>query len=136
MKRKLIFLISLIALVSISFISCSDAFEDNDFTIENRSGGTLKINFRAEEITILDGETVVLNEIPKGTYAYITIFQVPANAEVQTDGPVSGDITFDVGTKALLIFVANYDGNTYTIFASLTMKDNLGGSGLTNPLGN
>lgn len=136
MNKKLIYLISLIILVSIGFISCSDAFEDNDFTIENRTGGTLKINFRAEEITILDGQKIILNEIPKGTYSYVTAFQAPDNAEVETEGPVSGDITFDLGTKALLIFVSNFDGSTYTIFASLTIRDNLDGSGLTDPLSN
>lgn len=135
MNKKLKFLIAFLALVSLSFLSCSDAFEDNEFTIDNRSGGTLKINFRAEELTILDGGKLVLSELPTGTYSYITIFQAPQNVTVQTEGPVSGDISFNVGTKALLVFVSNVDEETYTLFASLTISDNLNGPGITDPLG-
>lgn len=137
MNKKLKFLIAFLALISLSFISCSDALDVNEFTIENRSGGEIKINFRATEYTVLNGETLVVDDIPQGRYSYETIFQVPENAtDIQTEGPVSGDITFNNGTKALLIFVANFDGEAYTIFASLTLKDNLDGSGLTDPLAN
>lgn len=136
MNKRLISLLTFLVLVSLSFLSCSDAFDENEFTIENRSGGTIKINFRAEEVTIGNGQVLVLKEIPKGRYDYITVFEAPENAEVQTEGPVSGEISFNAGTKALLIFVASYDGSTYTIFASLTIDESLDGSGLTDPLGN
>ncbi|HSL87990.1 MAG TPA: hypothetical protein VK870_01665 [Ignavibacteriaceae bacterium] len=136
MNKKLKFLIALLALISISFISCSDALDVNEFTIDNRSGGEIKINFRATEYTVPDGQKIVLDDIPQGTHPYITIFQTPENATVQTEGPVSGDINFINGTKALLIFVSNFDGETFTIFASLSVTDRADYNGLTDPLEN
>ena len=136
MNKKLKFITALLALISLSFISCSDALDVNEFKVENRSGGEIKINFRATEYTIADGQTLVLDNIPQGTHPYITIFQAPPSATVQTEGPVSGDVKFINGTKALLIFVSNFDGETFTIFASLSVSDRSGYDGLTNPLDN
>lgn len=136
MNKKLKFSIALLALISLSFISCSDALDVNEFKIENRSGGEININFRATEHTIVDGQTLVLDDIPQGTHPYITIFQAPANATVQIEGPVSGDVKFINGTKALLIFVSSFDGETFTIFASLSISDRSGYNGLTDPLEN
>jgi hypothetical protein len=136
MNKKLNFLIALLALISLSFISCSDALDLNEFKIENRSGGEIKINFRATEYTIADGQTMVIDDIPQGTHPYNTIFQAPANATIQTEGPVSGDVKFINGTKALLIFVSNFDGETFTIFASLSITDRADYNGLTDPLEN
>ncbi len=129
------FLLSLLVLLCVSFLSCSDSFDSNKFTIDNRSGGELKINFRAEEITIQNGRKAILDNITKGRYEYETVFQVPGNLKYKTEGPVSGEVTFNVGTNALLIFYHNINDSLYTIFATLTTNDNLNGSGIGNPLG-
>lgn len=134
MNKKLKLLLPVIFLISVSLLSCSDALDSNKFTIDNRSGGELKINFRAEEIVIQNGRKTVLDNITKGRYEYETVFQVPGNLQYQTEGPVSGEVNFNVGTNALLIFYYNIDDSTYTIFATLTTNDNLDGSGLVNPL--
>lgn len=137
MNKKLKFLIAFLALISFSLISCSDALDPNEFVIDNQTGGTISINFRGDENIIPSGTKLVINEFPQGTYTYETIFEVPETAtDIQTEGPVSGEIIFYNGTKALLILVANSSGESYTIFASLTVSDRTGYEGLTDPLSN
>lgn len=136
MNKKLKFMILFLAFISFSLISCSDALDPNEFTFDNQTGGTIYVNFRAEELIIPAGQKLSVKEFPKGRYSYETVFEVPPMRSVETDGPVSGEISFNNGTKALLIFVSNDDGSTYSLFASLTIKDDLDGSGLTDPLAN
>lgn len=134
MNKKLIFLIAFLTVISISFISCSDALENNEFTIKNSTEYPITLNFRAEEKAIPSNGEIVLSDIPKGTYTYGTIFGVPANVTVETEGQVAGEITFNLGTKALLIFVANNTDNTYTIYGTLTVSEDLNSTGLVDPL--
>lgn len=134
MNKKLTFLIAFLALVSLSFISCSETLEDNKFTIKNYTEYPIIFNFRAEEITILGGGELVLRDIPKGTYTYGTIFGIPENVTAETEGDVAGEITFNLGTKALLIFIASTEGGTYTLYATLTVSDDLKSTGLVDPL--
>ncbi|MFO7525667.1 MAG: hypothetical protein R6W68_09450 [Ignavibacteriaceae bacterium] len=136
MNKMLKFSILFLALVSLSFMSCSDSPE-NEFKINNASAADLELNFRAELITVPSGEEFIINDLPKGSFSYESIFVLPAGiTDATIEGATSGTIEFFGGTKALLYIVSNFGDSTMTIFASLTQQEDVNFTGLTDPLSN
>ncbi len=126
MNKKLTFLIAFLALVSLSFISCSESFE-NEFKIVNNSQAPLELLFGSKTYNVAPGETLVLNDFTtESSYAYECRF--PATYNVS--GAVSGEISFideeaddnrTVALKAMLYVVSvDADIEVYLTVENLT----------------
>jgi hypothetical protein len=128
MKKILAILFVLI----ITFAGCSSD-DENSLTLKNLAAGSVYVNFRGEVTTVGAGKTVVLKELPKGTYAYVTTYSVPAGAASSTAvGDLTGEIIVNPGSKVLILYSSNFQENKYTIYATRTSNDNLDDPG--NPL--
>ena len=121
MKKVLLIISSVLLLLMAYACQPSDATE---FTFRNIASNAVYVNFRAELITVQAGETVVLKDVPRGTFAYETTYQIPEGATSSTTvGPVSGTVEFQAGTKALIIYSSTFIEGTYTIGATLTTNN-------------
>jgi hypothetical protein len=118
----------------ISLASCSSKV-DNSITFKNMSSSTLYVNFRGEVITISEGETKIVKEIPKGTYEYSTTYSVPPSTiSSGTQGAVSGQVILKAGTKILVLYSSNFVNGVYTLYATISNSDDLdSGESLTGP---
>lgn len=124
--KKVLLIISSVLLILMAY-ACQPS-ETTEFTFRNIASNAVYVNFRAELITVQAGETVVLKEIPRGTFEYETTYQLPAGTtSSSTVGPVSGNVEFRAGTKALIIYSSTFIEGTYTIGATLTTNNDDGG---------
>lgn len=115
------------------FFGCSSEYETT-LTLQNIASGAIYLNFRGEVTKVPAGKTVVLNKLPKGTYSFITTYEVPANVNSSVAvGDLEGDIIFNPGTKVRILYSSNLSQNIYTIYASLTSNEDISGDG-KNPL--
>ncbi len=116
----------------LTFGGCSSKYETN-LTLKNMAAGAIYLNFRGEVITVPAGKTVILKDLPKGTYAYITTYSVPANASSSSAiGDLDGEIDVKAGSKVFILYSSTFEENRYIIYASRTSSDDLNGTG--NPL--
>lgn len=130
-KMKKILAILFISIFS--FWGCSEEYETN-ITLQNLAAGAVYLNFRGEVTQVPAGRTVVIKDLPKGTYDYVTTYAVPANAESTSEvGDLTGQVTIKGGTKILILYSSTFSENTYTIYASKTSSDDLEDTG-GNPL--
>jgi hypothetical protein len=122
--------------MSVGLLSCSSDNPINTITITNNADLGVQLNFRGTLTDIIPtGETVVLTDILQGEYEYETIFQVPANATYDASESCAGTLNLNAGTKILFVYVSVYDGENYSISASITTSDNLSENGiLPNPI--
>jgi len=135
MKQKTIF-ISLI-LLSLSLLSCSDD-PINTITIQNWASNSVYLNFKGSLTDeIKPGDSIQMTEILQGEYEYETIFEIPSLAtEYEASPSCAGFLALNAGTKILIIYTSTFDGNKYSISASVTSSDNLSQDGiLPNPIG-
>lgn len=136
MNIKLKFVIALLALISFSFISCSDSPE-NQFKIINNSAADLELNFRGELVVVPSGSEIIVSDLPNGSFGYESVFVLPAGiTDLTIEGAASGVIQFFGGTKALLYIISNTTDGSMTISASLTQQESVDFEGLTDPLAN
>jgi len=121
MKKILVFMcISMLA-----FWSCSSD-GGTSLTLKNMAAGSIYMNFRGEVTTVSAGRTVVLSDLPKGTFAYVTTYAVPAGATSSSAvGELQGEITVNAGTQVLILYSSLFSENKYTIYATLTSNDDL-----------
>ena len=106
---------------------------NNSVTFTNLAQGTVDVNFRGENITLTPGNSVIVQEIPKGTYNYDTNFSIPANALTgSSQGAVSGNLTISAGTRILIMYSSSLtNNNTYILYATVSSSDDQGT--LTSP---
>lgn len=115
-----------------TFWGCSSESETS-LSLKNLAAGAIYLNFRGEVTTVPAGRTVVLSDLPKGTYAYVTTYAVPAGTTTSTEvGELEGDLIVKAGSKILILYSSTFSEDTYTIFASKTSNDDLDDPG--NPL--
>jgi len=115
-----------------TFWGCSSESETS-LSLKNLAAGTIYLNFRGEVATVPAGRTVVLSDLPKGTYAYVTTYAVPAGATTSIAiGELEGEIIVKAGSKILILYSSTFSEDTYTIYASKTSNDDLDDPG--NPL--
>jgi hypothetical protein len=116
--------ILLFVVVSLSlFTNCSSTVE-NSLKIQNLASNDVFLNFRASLIQVRSGETVELKELPKGTFDYETIYEIPSGATSSTaEGEASGEFIVRAGTKILVVYTSTFIENTYTLFTSVTSSD-------------
>ena len=115
-----------------TFWGCSSDSETS-LSLKNLAAGAIYLNFRGEVTTVAAGRTVVLSDLPKGTYAYVTTYAVPANATASSEvGELEGELIVKPGSKILILYSSTFTENKYTIYASKTSNDDLDDPG--NPL--
>jgi hypothetical protein len=96
------------------------------------AAGDVYVNFRGTKITVATGKTVIVKDIPQGTYDYSTTYEIPSGATTSaTSGPLSGTVTLKAGTKILLIYSSAFENDTYKIGATISSSDDIGTSSTT-----
>jgi hypothetical protein len=120
--KKIVFVLFISMIV---FWGCEPQ-EDTSLTIRNLASGSIYLNFRGEVTTVPAGKTVVMTKLPRGTYAYVTTYSVPAGANSSTAiGELEGEMIFKSGTKYLILYSSTFTEDTYTIYASKTSNEDL-----------
>jgi hypothetical protein len=120
--RKLYILLFVVASFPL-FTNCSSSVE-NSLKIQNLASNDVYLNFRGSLIEVKSGEIVELKEIPKGTYDYETIYDIPSGAtNSSTEGEAAGELLIRAGTKILVVYTSTFIENNYTLFASVTSSD-------------
>jgi hypothetical protein len=116
------------------FTSCSSSVE-NSLKIQNLASNDIYLNFRASLIQVKSGEVVELKELPKGSYDYETIYEIPSGATgSSTEGEASGEFLIRAGTKILVVYTSTFIDNNYVLFASVTSSEDLNDED-PNPIG-
>ena len=109
------------------FINGCSAKINNSVTFTNLSQGNVIVNFRGEAITVTPGNSVIVQEIPKGTYNYDTNYSIPANAiSGSSQGAVSGNLIISAGTKILILYSSTLIDGAYILIATISSSDNQG----------
>lgn len=125
MKYRLPLFIGII--LTFIFINGCSAKINNSVTFTNLSQGNVIVNFRGEAITVTPGNSVIVQEIPKGTYNYDTNYSIPANAiSGSSQGAVSGNLIISAGTKILILYSSTVIGGAYILIATISSSDNQG----------
>ncbi len=117
--KKWFILLPVFLLTIISYTGCSSSV-GTQITFKNLASNAVFVNFRANIITVPSGQTVVVKDIPKGTFNYSTTYEIPANATNSTaEGDVSGAFTItQAGTKILVLYSSTFADGTYNLFAT------------------
>jgi hypothetical protein len=132
--KKLSFLFLAAAASFLLFTSCSSTV-DNSLKIQNLASNDVYLNFRASLIHVRSGETVELKELPKGTYEYETIYEIPSGATGSSaEGEAAGELEIRAGTKVLIVYTSTFIENNYVLFASITSSDDVNEED-PNPIG-
>ena len=125
MKYRLPLFIGII--LTFIFINGCSAKINNSVTFTNLSQGNVIVNFRGEAITVTPGNSVIVQEIPKGTYNYDTNYSIPANAiSGSSQGAVSGNLIISAGTKILILYSFTLIDGAYILIATISSSDNQG----------
>lgn len=123
--KKFAFLTILFAAIVI-FSGCESSV-DNSITLKNMSQGKIVFTFRAQEIEVQSGQTVTIKDIPRGTFAYSTVYEIPANTtSFAEEGDLASDLTIKAGTDILIVYTSTFIENTYTIYATMSSSDGTG----------
>ena len=124
MKKQLVVLFTLVAVALITF-SC-EPFIENKITAKNLAAAGVVLNLRGQEYNIPAGETLVLNDFKKGSFAYSTGYQIPFGVtDASTSGDVSGQMRLLAGTEVLLVYTSVVDSAKYTLYGSLSTSDDV-----------
>ncbi len=109
MKIKYLILLFLPVLL---LLSCSSAL-DNSITISNFAQETVSVNMLGKLITIKSGATVVVKGISKGTYNYVTTYNIPTGISTsQVEGNASGSLVITAGTRIRINFASRLQQST------------------------
>ena len=112
---------------------CSSKLESK-VIFKNISAGSLRINFKGEEVNVPAGKTVTVEAIQNGLYSYSTTYEIPSGATSSSaSGAVSGDISISAGTKILVIYSSTYINGVYQLFATMSSSDDLSVGSSTSP---
>ena len=131
--KKILTIITILT-ISLSFLSgCSDTV-GTKITFQNFASNKVYINFRASLIPVNAGESVDITEIPRGTYAYETTYEVPLGTlSSSAEGAVSGIVDFSAGTKILIVYGSTFVDFVYIINATKTSTDDILGGDPVGP---
>lgn len=133
--KKILILLVLTSLCAITFISCSTSV-NNGITFKNLASGDIHVNFRATLTTVKAGETVILSNLPKGSFEYNTTYEVvPSNLPSEADGDVAGELDIKAGTQILIVYSSIVTEGVYKLSATKTSSDDLNDTGYPNPVG-
>jgi hypothetical protein len=129
--KKWFILLPVFLLTIISYTGCSSSV-GTQITFRNLASNAVYVNFRASIITVPAGQTVVVKDIPKGTFDYSTTYEIPATATSSSaDGDVAGTFTItQAGNKYLVIYSSTFIDGAYSLYATLSTNQDL-----TSPTG-
>jgi hypothetical protein len=100
---------------------------NNSVTFNNLALGTVYVNFRGNAITVAPNSTVLVQEIPKGTYNYDTNFSLPTGAIGGSEqGAYKGTMTISAGTKISVVYTSTLINGAYVLFATVSSSDDQG----------
>ena len=132
MKQRTFYL--LLAILSISLLSCSEG-PINKITFQNLAAGDVYVNFKGSQIEVPSQTSVVLEDIDKGEYEYETVFSIPyGTTSFSSEGDISGTFIFRAGTKILVMYTSVLTDGAYTIYASVTVSDDINWDDGINPI--
>ena len=130
MKKLLLLLV-----LPLILAGCSSSL-DNNLTLKNLSAGKIFLNFKGDIITVESGKTVVVKDIPKGTYTYATTYEIPASAtSASFVGDATGSLSFKPGTKVTILYSSVLSGTAYTLYATMSTSDDQATKDGSNPVG-
>jgi len=133
--KKILTIITILT-ISMSFLSGCSETVSTKITFQNFASNKVFINFRASLITVNAGESVDITDIPRGTYAYATTYEIPFGTNSSTaEGDVSGEIELSAGTRVLIVYASTFVDFVYRINATKTTSDDLSGGGDIDPVG-
>ncbi|MCZ7609609.1 MAG: hypothetical protein M5U17_05530 [Ignavibacterium sp.] len=125
MKKQIVILLSIVVLSVISFTSC-EPFLVNKIIVRNLAADEVQINLRAKTYIIPSGETLVLNDLKKGTFQYNSTYSIPAGVtETETEGEFEGEVVLNAGTEILFIYRSSLLDNKYKIYIYKTSSDDV-----------
>jgi hypothetical protein len=125
MKKQVIFLFVIATIALIGFTSC-EPFIVNKITAKNIAAGDVELTLRGKTYYIPSGETLVLNDFTKGTFAYSTVYEIPFGLSSATAvGDVSGEMKLLAGTEISLVYSSIVDSTKYTIYGVLSSSDDV-----------
>lgn len=113
-------------------IICIGCANKNRITIYNCAQEEIMFNFRADVHSVQGGgRTVVIDDIPDGTYTFGTTYEVPAGASsFEADKSCSGTLTFsNRKTKIHFTYSSVFTEGKYTLGAVWTSTDITSGAG-------
>jgi hypothetical protein len=133
--KKILTIITIFT-ISMSFLSgCSETVATK-ITFQNFASNKVYVNFRASLIPVDAGESVDITDVPKGTYDYVTTYEIPfGTTSSSAEGDVSGEVELVAGTKILIVYGSTFVDFVYTISATKTTSDDLSGGGGIDPIG-
>jgi hypothetical protein len=122
-NMKKLFIILFVVASFPLFTNCSSTVE-NSLKIQNLASNNVYLNFRGSLIEVNSGEIVEVKELPKGTFDYETIYEIPSGATGSSaEGEAAGEFLIRAGTKILVVYTSTFIDNNYTLFASVTSSD-------------
>lgn len=125
MKKQLL-LFSVLAGMLFSLMSC-EPFIENQVKVQNDSASNVSFILAGKTYDILPGESYVVSDLNKGTFQYTTIYTIPSGiTSSNTDGDVAGEMVFHAGTEFLLVYTSVTEGESYTLFGTLSSSDKAG----------
>jgi hypothetical protein len=125
MKKHLIVLFTLAVISIISFTGC-EPFIENKITAKNIADGKVELTIRGKTYDIPSGETLILNDFAKGTFAYSTIYEIPFGiSSASAVGAVSGNMILNAGTEISLVYSSVIDSSKYTLYGVLSSSDDV-----------
>jgi len=133
---KKLFKTAAILLSAIFLLSACSSSVETRLTFKNLATNKVNINFRAQIITVKSGETVVLKDVPKGTFDYSTTYELPVGTvSSTTDGAVSGTLDFKAGVEYLIVYSSTFINDIYTLSATISSSKDQSAPDDGNPLG-
>jgi hypothetical protein len=122
MKYRLPLFISII--LTFIFINGCSGKINNSVTFRNLALGTVYINFRGEAILVTSGNSVIVQEIPKGTYNYNTTYSLPVGSiGGSLQGDYKGTLIITAGTKITILYSSTLINGIYIIYATVSSSD-------------
>jgi hypothetical protein len=109
------------------FMGCSN---DNKIRIVNDAYGAITLNFRSDLETVYSGETVIIKDIPNGTYVGNATYTIPDGLKPGSL-PTIPSLAFERTSSSWTLYFSstNQDG-TYNVFLNATTSD---GTTITSP---
>ena len=133
--KKILAIIAILT-ISLTFLSGCSETVGTKITFQNFASNKVFVNFRASLITVNAGESVEITDIPNGTYAYATTYEIPFGATSSSaEGDVAGEINLSAGTKVLIVYASTFVDFIYRISATKTSTDDLSDEGDIDPVG-
>lgn len=132
--KKIFISILAALLLTIGFLGCSVSV-NNSVTFNNMSDSDLFVNFRGSVVSVPASKSVVVKEIPNGTYNYATTYTVPVNVTSSSvQGDVSGTLIIKAGTKIQILYSSVNNSGVYVLSATMSNSDDQS-TKTTNPTG-